>query len=295
MRASNIVLSLMLFVTVSRGYVPNLSRKRNFVSKVNQSFPIKPFQIRRRSTGLDVQGGAMTQKPGGISPVMTWFAVAFSGILAASFTPFGQSLIESASTVLMDIFQSYQSVMLTRPVETKAATGAVLAVLGDGLAQSRLPGAYSQRRAVSFAAFDSANRIFQHGALPTVVSVCRGNLVAKFFSMFTAISAGSNWTHFFAALESTLAYQFIIIPIVYYPLFFAITGFVQGLTVKETIQRAKENFLPCWKKSIMIWIPIQLIMFGFVGQNWQVPYLCVMGILWSAVLSISAGHAKKKL
>jgi len=36
-----------------------------------------------------------------------------------------------------------------------------------------------------------------------------------------------------------------------------------------------------------------MVMFGLISENWQIPFVCVMGILWSMILSVVAGKATK--
>jgi len=33
-------------------------------------------------------------------------------------------------------------------------------------------------------------------------------------------------------------------------------------------------------------------MFGLIDDKWQIPFACVMGMLWSTILSVTAGNAK---
>jgi hypothetical protein len=47
-----------------------------------------------------------------------------------------------------------------------------------------------------------------------------------------------------AVCERVIAYQMCVVPLLYYPVFFTFTGFLQGLDAKGTFQRAKGNFLP---------------------------------------------------
>ena len=99
---------------------------------------------------------------------------------------------------------------------------------------------------------------------------------------------------FTAAMERTFLYQFFLIPFFYYPIFFTFTGFIQGLSLKETWERAKVSFFPCWKRNLLFWIPTQMIMFGLIVERWQIPFVCVMGIIWSMILSVVAGKATQK-
>jgi hypothetical protein len=173
-------------------------------------------------------------------------------------------------------------------------TGAALATFGDYLAQVKEMRSsnkeYSVPRALSFAAFDSCYRMFQHLILPMIVLLGKGHFTHNLLSSIPLVTTN---LAFAAALERTLMYQFGVIPFFYYPIFFTFTGLMQGLTLKETYSRAKKNFLPCWKKNLLFWIPTQMVMFGLIQENWQVPFVCVMGIIWSMILSVVAGRATK--
>ena len=169
-------------------------------------------------------------------------------------------------------------------------TGASLAVIGDFLAQKREKKGYDKIRAASFACFDACYRMFQSISIPLVSKYGQGKVLHALFSM---IGRGTNSLPFATAMERTLLYQFGIIPFVYYPVFFAFTGMMQGLNLKETFVRAKTSFLPCWTRNLMFWIPAQLIMFGLIEDKWVIPYSCVMGIMWSTILSVTAGKAQK--
>jgi protein Mpv17 len=80
---------------------------------------------------------------------------------------------------------------------------------------------------------------------------------------------------------------------VYYPVFFAFTGFIQGLSPRESLARARKQFFLCWRRNLMFWIPTQMVLFGVVSEGWQIPFACVMGVLWSAILSLTAGRTTK--
>ena len=86
-------------------------------------------------------------------------------------------------------------------------------------------------------------------------------------------------------------YQLGVIPLFYYPVFFSFTGIMQGLSIKQSYERAKANFFSCWRTNLKFWIPIQLVMFGLIDEKWQIPFVCVMGLIWSTILSVIAGKA----
>lgn len=90
----------------------------------------------------------------------------------------------------------------------------------------------------------------------------------------------------------TTANQFIVIPIIYYPLFFSLTGYVQGLSIDATIDRAQTTIIPLLKRNWTFWIPIQYFQFGYVDEPLQIPFLCVVGLAWTFILSVAAGSVK---
>ena len=92
-------------------------------------------------------------------------------------------------------------------------------------------------------------------------------------------------------VEQTLASQLGIVPFLYYPVFFSLTAFIQGLGAHGAIERAKENFFPLMKRNLLFWIPVQFVQFGFIEENLQIPFLSVAGLCWTFILSVSAGSA----
>mmetsp|Transcript_32982 Transcript_32982/g.94732 ORF Transcript_32982/g.94732 Transcript_32982/m.94732 type:complete len:311 (-) Transcript_32982:69-1001(-) len=280
------------FVRTNRNYRKKASSNKEpstarFVSSgtydLSRSFPGD------RGNEIDAQVPAVnTVPPSKIGAIVISFVTA--SVLVASSA--SRSFIANYA---LSLLESYKGTMVRYPLETKVATGATLAVLGDALAQTREPNqtSYNPRRAASFAAFDSCYRVFQHNAFPFIISICQGKMIGGLLSALPGVAVGPNLRAGLAALERTLVYQFAVIPLLYYPIFFTFTGYMQGLKPKEIINRAKTSFLPCWKKNLMFWIPTQMIMFGLIDEKWQIPFACVMGMLWSSILSVTAGNANK--
>ena len=94
-------------------------------------------------------------------------------------------------------------------------------------------------------------------------------------------------------MEQALVSQLVIIPLIYYPLFYSVTGAVQGLTIQETIQRVKKTFVPIMIKNLFFWIPCQFGVFRWVDEPLQIPILTVLGLVWTVILSLFAGSAKQ--
>jgi protein Mpv17 len=182
---------------------------------------------------------------------------------------------------IQPLIDGYQHALQTDALRTQMATGVALAVAGDAIAQQRGRSAggakepYDLKRAASFASFDGVYRAAQHWIYPPMIALCSGSVLGS------------------APLEQALASQLIIIPIVYYPVFYAVTGVVQGLSIGQTIERAKESFWPIMLRNWTYWIPIQYSVFTWVEGDAQIPILIACGLVWTVILSILVGEAKE--
>ena len=187
-----------------------------------------------------------------------------------------------------DLLGAYKHLLKTHPLPTKMMTGATLAVCGDAIAQAKDQDTdYDKTRAASFAVFDMAYRALQHFSFPIIVAACHGQFLGALPGIGDAFDASQ-----LAAMEETLASQLGIVPFLYYPAFFALTGFMQGLTPSGAVSRAKENFLPLMKRNLLFWIPMQFIQFGYIQEDLQIPFPSVCGLCWTFILSAAAGNAK---
>ena len=188
--------------------------------------------------------------------------------------------------VFVDPLTQYKELLKTNPLPTKMMTGATLAVCGDAIAQQQAASSssdqnqnennfdYDQRRALSFAVFDMAYRALQHYAFPLIVATCHGQFLGN------------------DALEQTLVSQLGIVPFLYYPVFFTVSGTIQGLSASQMVARAQETFVPLMQRNLLFWIPIQFIQFGYIQEDLQIPFLSCAGLGWTFILSMYAGSAK---
>ena len=197
--------------------------------------------------------------------------------------------------------QAYKNQLATNPLITKMMTGGTLAVCGDAIAQSRNDDEYDKRRALSFAGFDFIYRAVQHFAFPAIVHQCQGQYIASLLAASPAVShlvnnqlgaGGVDPQYYFGAMEQTLASQLGIVPFFYYPVFYTITAFVQGLDQEAAVQRAKDTFVPLMKRNLLFWIPVQFIQFCYIDESLQIPFLSVAGLGWTFIISLFAGNAK---
>jgi protein Mpv17 len=197
-------------------------------------------------------------------------------------TPVHHDLAHVLRQAPHDLLEKYTETLAQYPLPTKMATGATLAVAGDAIAQAKNDEEYDVRRASSFGVFDMAYRALQHASFPLIVASFHGQFLSSFFSN----------PDLAAAMEQTLASQLGIVPFIYYPAFFALTGAVQGLNAEAAVTRAKDNFLPLMKRNLMFWIPVQFIQFAFIQEDLQIPFLSICGLAWTFILSVNAGSTK---
>ena len=231
----------------------------------------------------------------------------------SSTTPLWQAASTTAtpdSALPSLLVSSYAQALVAHPLGTKISTGMILAVGGDGIAQATTSThdptkqskfEYDAKRAGAFCAFDGCYRAVQHVTYPPMMAACHGQFLLGVMGAL-GISTTTNMvdshsqvdpSSFAAAMEQTLVSQLVIIPLLYYPVFYAVTGLVQGLSAEQTIQRARDTFVPLMKRNLFFWIPVQFLVFGFVTDiNLQIPILSVCGLVWTMILSAFAGSVQ---
>jgi hypothetical protein len=37
-----------------------------------------------------------------------------------------------------------------------------------------------------------------------------------------------------------------------------------------------------------------MVMFSVIDEKWQIPFACLLGMIWSTILSVTAGNANKE-
>lgn len=178
------------------------------------------------------------------------------------------------AAAIFDPLSGYKQLLKMHPLPTKMMTGATLAVCGDAIAQAKDKDVdYDKRRAASFAVFDMAYRALQHFAFPLIVAYCHGQIIGSVPPLNTLDSSQ------LAAMEQTLASQLGIVPFLYYPAFFTISGAIQELSASAAWSRAVENFVPLMKRNLLFWIPVQFIQFGYIQEDLQVSYVCFLRVV----------------
>jgi hypothetical protein len=204
-------------------------------------------------------------------------------------------LIEQPATAYMDLLS-------THPLVTKATTAAVLGASGDAFVQlteqKRLrgltpstydsdvsPPALDLARTSSFALFGACyTGAFQHQLFPFLEEQCQGFVLGA-----AASSAGLELDPgLAAALERTFSNQLVCIPLLYYPIFFAMTGALSGLDLQASAERGRTLFAPLMRRNLAFWIPMQTIQFACIPSDLQIPFVCAAGLGWNVILSAAS-------
>lgn len=208
-------------------------------------------------------------------------------------TSISTSALNASPVPIETLFSWYRGSLDVHPIATSMVTGGILAFFGDFIAQkanaSSPDDKYDPTRAASLVSFDVVYRASQCALFPEIVKLCDGTHLGSVLPMADL----NTDLHNLAILEQTLANQFVVIPFFYYPVFFTLTGFTQGLSAEESLERAQKTIVPLLKRNWLFWIPVQYFQFGYVEEKLQIPFLCVAGLAWTFILSATAGSAQK--
>lgn len=212
--------------------------------------------------------------------------------------------ISSAASTLPhvpDLFALYQNALHKLPLQTQMLTGGVLAVAGDLSAQTLDKSRqYDPKRTVSFAAFDACYRAVQHVLYPPMKEFFHGQFLLHAIAAISTPSIehtiDQHTQIFAAAAEQSLVSQLVVIPLIYYPIFFAVTGMVQGLSWNQSMTRGMQQFVPLMKRNLLFWIPVQFGVFGWISDDaMQISILIACGFIWTMILSAFAGSASQEV
>jgi hypothetical protein len=216
-------------------------------------------------------------------------------------------VVPCAPSLAFSPISAYSTALTMAPLETKVATATVLGFAGDLIAQRRaanlliaqdsvqerppaLPeGWYDTKRAASFALFDAGYRgLFQHVTFPWIIQAFPGDSLTH---LAVVLQQPVPDRVLMAAAERTIFNQGLVVPLVYYPLFFSVTGYVQGLSSKEAMVRAKRDFPKLLRRNVVFWVPVQISQFALIPENWQSKAQLFFSASFFATCSTNSFHA----
>lgn len=224
----------------------------------------------------------------------------------------------------------YENALIDNPITTKAITSGVLAAVGDLIAQvtahqttatiengEKPSFDYDLARGFCFLAFGAAyTGVFQHYWFtflsshitqwgeslqlwgPSHVSIPVRALyeLKEWWAYFDVSNALQNPPSNAAVATAKLAVnQFLVIPTVYMPLFFAVTGSLADLNLDESTDRAKNMYIPLLKRNYFYWLPVQFFQFLVVPSEYQILFISCASLVWTVILSSLATDQQQQL
>ena len=223
-----------------------------------------------------------------------------------------QEIVPSNDQV--NILQTYADLLQTHPLATKSITAAVLACSGDAIAQIRSSAySYDIRRGAAFLIFGAAyTGAFQHywfdylaehiAQWGEVLGVWGPDHVSLPVAL---VETDPAWWRYFdivsqlenppspnaLAVGKLVMNQFVMVPMIYMPLFFAFTGLISGLDFNQSFARAKSLYLPILRRNYFFWLPVQFIQFLAIPMDFQITFVSTASLVWTVILSTIGGGA----
>lgn len=191
-------------------------------------------------------------------------------------------LVVPVPPFLYNLAQFYSTCLHHYTVLTQALTTATLACLGDAIAQQQQNTRYDTGRGMTFFLWGAVyTGVFQH----VWFAYLSAHVQAAFAVMDQESVLMDNYIHMKIALVQVLLNQFVIVPILYVPLFLFVTS---NFGVHAAWQRARAMYWTLLWRNYAFWLPVQWLEFCCIHQEWQIPFQSVAALVWTTVLSLTS-------
>ena len=83
-------------------------------------------------------------------------------------------------------------------------------------------------------------------------------------------------------------------PLMYYPSFYMIKGYLEKQTVNNVIETYNENIKTDLITMWRLWFPAQIINFTFIPIHFRMPFITSVSFGWTIILSCMRGNKKNE-
>lgn len=177
----------------------------------------------------------------------------------------------------VDIFKvvwvNYLRSLNERPVLTKSLTSGTLALLGDLIAQFiehfRNSKPFALQRALQFASFGI---------------VISGPIFHLWYKLLEKLFQGQQPTLKVVLMKMVVSMLFMR-PLFLF-VFFTYMPAIQGQTVEEIKKKIKNDLVPAWIASTIVWIPASFVSYKYVRSDLRVLYDSCIALVWNVYFRI---------
>jgi protein Mpv17 len=78
-------------------------------------------------------------------------------------------------------------------------------------------------------------------------------------------------------------------PLLYFPSFYALKGYIDGTPMTETVTKYKSNITEDMISMWKLWLPAQMVNFSCVPIHMRMPFITCVSFAWTIVLSMQRG------
>ena len=172
--------------------------------------------------------------------------------------------------VVLKLAAAYGGALAARPLETKIATGALVAGLGDALAQLCDPSTetFSWPRSQCFVGFGGLyTGAWQHFCFGWLTTHCTGVGLLPGYAQRALLNQG------------------VVVPLLYAPLFLLLAGATRGLSLRNIIATGRRRYANLVLSNWRFWVPVEMLFFALLPPELLVPATCLAALCWNMILS----------
>ncbi|KAF5841135.1 hypothetical protein DUNSADRAFT_14310 [Dunaliella salina] len=80
-------------------------------------------------------------------------------------------------------------------------------------------------------------------------------------------------------------------PVLYFPSFYLLRGYVGGESAELSMQKCQEDFWTNLKALWVVWVPSQYVNFKYMPTHMRVPFVAAVSAVWCVIMSVFRGES----